>query len=85
MSRNLHLDAPNGDKVELVQTPSRITNEAMKLYDTGCCGSDAARQALSVYKEYIYSYLDDVDFLEQHIARIEGFLALVPGARFTGW
>lgn len=85
MSRNLHLSDKNDTSISLVQTPTHVTNDAMKLYDTGNTGDSAAAHAIKVYKQYLLDTNWDKEDLESKIREIEVFLAFSPEARFYGW
>lgn len=84
MSRNLHLSSDT-DSIDLVQTPTYITDAAMRLYDTGNTGDAAAEHALKVYKQHLVDSDWDPEDLESKIREIEVFLAYSPGARFYGY
>lgn len=85
MSRNLHLSAKNDTSISLVQTPTHVTNDAMKLYDKGSTGDAAAAHAIKVYKQHLLDTDWDKEDLESKIREIEVFLAFSPGARFYGY
>ncbi len=84
MSRNLHLSSDYGN-IDLVQTPTYVTNDAMRLYDTGNTGDAAASHAIKVYKEHLLGSGWDKEDLEYKLKEIEVFLSFSPGARFYGY
>lgn len=53
MSHNLYLIADNNAEMGLRQTPTSITRDAMKIYNTGSSGDVAAEHAVKVYKGYL--------------------------------
>lgn len=86
MSRNLHLTSKGGGSVGLYQTPTRITNEAMKLYDAGSTGEGAAALAVTVYERYLREEMQlSAEEVKEAIDRINAFIAFTPGARFEGY
>ena len=86
MSRNLHLTSRTGGSIELYQTPTSWTNQAMRLYDTGCSGEAAAAHAAKVYEQFLVEDMKlEPDEVHAIIVKINAFLAFAPGAHFTGY
>jgi hypothetical protein len=71
--------------LDLYQTPTYVTRDALKLYRTGNNSKAAAKHALEVYRQYLIDgRVYDIG-LDDHINQIENFLGVMPGARFDGW
>jgi hypothetical protein len=83
MSHNLYLIGDHDAEMGLRQTPTYVTRDAMKIYDTGSSGDIAAEHAVKVYKSYLLSCGDDPEEVDVEIRKIEAFIAFVPGARFV--
>lgn len=88
MSINLHLIGDQ-QKIDLVQTPTYITAQAMKLYDTGNTGIAAAAHALKVYQDHLLEMVNYYEWDEEDVAsrirEVIVFLLFAPGARFTAY
>ena len=83
MSRNLRLQSKT-DGFFLVQTPTTVTDEAMKAYDTGY--GDPAGTAIRVYRQYLLdNKIYEPDEVERIVDQINAFIAFAPNARFYGW
>lgn len=81
MSHNLKLESDAGE-FPLRQTPTYLTRQAMKVYDTGNNSHAAAEHAAKVYIAWLQELGDDSFEIEETERRMMAFLVL-PGARFS--
>ena len=83
MSMNLAIKAPGVPGPHLYQTPTSVTNEAMKIYRTGSSGDAAVAHALKTYMNWLRTEKictpGEAFAIEEEL---NAFFAFVPGASF---